>query len=117
MEEEIANTARVTPLVIVPSNQLDKVSVEGNSGLGVEDRRVAVTDEVSGDNILFSVAHDALERTLRGSLHSLLNLVVGSGLLEAANEIHDGNIEGGDTEGKTTVLEPIIINNIYNENA
>ena len=35
--EEIENTARVAPLVVVPRDKLDEVLVEGDTGLGIED--------------------------------------------------------------------------------
>jgi hypothetical protein len=35
--EKIQNTARVTPLVIVPGDKLDEVLVKRDTGLGIED--------------------------------------------------------------------------------
>jgi hypothetical protein len=35
--KKVKNTTGVTPLVVVPGNQLDKVVVERDTGLGVED--------------------------------------------------------------------------------
>lgn len=35
-----------SPLVIIPGDKLDKVSVQGNTGLSVEGRRSRVTSEV-----------------------------------------------------------------------
>ena len=35
--KKVKNTAGVTPLVVVPGNQLDKVVIERDTGLGVED--------------------------------------------------------------------------------
>lgn len=57
--EEIKDTTRVTPLVVVPGNQLDEVCVEGDTGLGIEDGGVVVTVHVSGDNIVLSVSQYA----------------------------------------------------------
>jgi len=37
--EEIQDTTAVTPLVVVPRNELDKVLVQADAGLGVEDGR------------------------------------------------------------------------------
>lgn len=104
-EEEIAHTAGVTPLVIVPGDQLDKVGVELDSGLGVEDRRGGVADEVGGDEVLLAVLEDALVFTFRSLLDDSLDLIVGGSFLGADNEIDDGDIESGDTEGKTAVDE------------
>lgn len=57
--EKIKNTARVTPLVIVPGDKLDEVLVEGDTGLGIEDRGVVITVHVGGDDIIFSISEYA----------------------------------------------------------
>lgn len=46
--DQVADTTRVSHLVVVPSNELDKVVVEGDTGLGVEDRRRGGSDKVGG---------------------------------------------------------------------
>lgn len=101
--EEIDNTAGVSPLVIVPRDELDEVGAELDSGVGVEDGGVGVADEIGGDDLLVSVGEDALVLALSGLLDDLLDLLVGCTLLGADDEIDDGDIEGGDTEGKTSV--------------
>ena len=53
--EEVQDTARVAPLVVVPGYKLDKVVVEGDTGLGIEDGRRSVTDQVSGDDLILGV--------------------------------------------------------------
>ena len=99
--EEVADTAGVAPLVVVPRDELDEVGVELDSGVGVEDGRVLVADEVGGDDLLVGVANDALVLALSGGLNGGLDVVVGGRLLEADDEIDDGDVEGGDTEGET----------------
>lgn len=64
---------------------------------------MVVTGEVGGDDGVLGVAEDTLHRGLGRLLDGCLDLVVGRGLLEADNEIDDGDIDGGDTESKTTV--------------
>ena len=102
-EEEIAHTTGVTPFVIVPGDELDEVGVKLDSGLGVEDRRGGVADEVGGDEIVFAVLEDALVFTISSLLDDCLDLIVGGGLLGADNKIDDGDVESGDTEGESTV--------------
>lgn len=101
--DEVADTAGVTPLVIVPGDELDEVGAQLDSSFGVEDRRAVVTDEIGRDDLLIGVFDDALVFTLRGGLHDSLNLVIGSSLLGTDNEIDDRDIEGGDAESETTV--------------
>ena len=57
--EKIEDTARVTPLVVVPRNQLDEVLVEGDTGLGIEDGGVVVTVQIGGDDFVLSVSQYA----------------------------------------------------------
>jgi len=103
VDEEVANTPRVTPLVIVPGDQLDEVLVQLDTGLGIEDGGSRVTDEIGGDDIFISVFENALVLALGSSLNDSLNFIVGGLLLEADDEINDGDIDCGNTEGKTAV--------------
>lgn len=59
IDQQIQDTARVSPLIVIPADELDKVVVEGKTGLGVEDGRVGVTHDVRRDDIVLSVAEDA----------------------------------------------------------
>lgn len=102
VREEVAHTAGVAPLVVVPRDQLHEVLVERNAGVGVEDRRVVVAGEVGRDDLVLGVADDALVGRLGRLLDGLLDLVVRSGLLETDDKVDDGDIDGGDTEGETT---------------
>jgi hypothetical protein len=63
VDKEITDTLGVTPLVVVPADQLDKVGVESNTGRGVEDGRVGLADKVRRDNAVLSIADDALSKT------------------------------------------------------
>ena len=53
--DEIADTAGVTPLVVVPGDKLDEGVGKLDAGLGVEDGGVGVADEVGGDDSLVGV--------------------------------------------------------------
>ena len=61
MSGQVNDSARVAPFVIVPRNELGKVRVEGDTGLGIEDGRARVLDEVLADNVFISVTQDTLE--------------------------------------------------------
>ena len=95
----------VTPLVIVPGDQLDERRADLDTSIGIEDGRVVVAGEIGGDNLLLGVADDTLVGGLGGLLDGSLDLIVGSALLEADDKIDDGDVEGGDTEGETTVIK------------
>lgn len=89
----------VTPLVVVPGDQLDEVGVQGDTGLGIEDGGVVVTVQVSGDDVVLGVAEDTLELVLGGLLDDGLDLLVGGGLLNAAGQVNDGDVGSRDTHG------------------
>jgi hypothetical protein len=99
VDEEVTHAARVAPLVIVPGDELDKVLVERDTGVRVEDRGPLRADKVGRDDLVLSVANDSLERTLGGFLDRVLDVIVSSLLLETANKIDNGDVEGRDTEG------------------
>jgi hypothetical protein len=78
---------------------------------------MGITNEIGGDDIVRSVGHDTLrekircsslcrragrtylERTISGFLDSLLDSIVAGGLLCPYDEIDNGNIRDGYTEG------------------
>lgn len=64
MDEQVADTLRVAPLVVVPGDQLHEVLVERDTRLRVKDGRARLADEVSRDDILIGVAQNALDNEL-----------------------------------------------------
>jgi hypothetical protein len=58
LTDEVNNTAGVTPLVVVPGDELDEVGVEGDTSLGIEDGGAFITVQVTGDNFVLSVAEN-----------------------------------------------------------
>lgn len=46
--------------IIIPGNELCKVVIEKNAKPSIKDGRVGVTVEVTGDNLVLTVAQDAL---------------------------------------------------------
>ena len=44
--DQVADSSRVSHLVVVPSDELDELVVEGDTGLGVEDGRSGGSDKV-----------------------------------------------------------------------
>lgn len=49
--DQVDDTAAVAELVVIPRDELDEVVVERDASLGVEDRRVVVTNEIWRDNL------------------------------------------------------------------
>ena len=102
--DEVNHAARVTPLVVVPRDKLDEVGRKSNTSLSIEDGRERAGDEVRRNDLVLSVAHDALELLLGSTLDLLLDLVIGSRLLEANGEVNDGDVGGTNTESHTSKL-------------
>ena len=59
--KEVEDTAGVTPLVVVPGDELDEVVVEGDTSGGIEDRGGVVSVHVGGDNSVLSVGKDTCD--------------------------------------------------------
>src|SRR5690349_6187590 len=57
--EKVEDTAGVAPLVVVPGNKLDKVLIERNASLDVEDGRGVVAVHVRGDNLVIGPVKDS----------------------------------------------------------
>ena len=66
IRDQVAHTAGIAPLVVVPANELDEVRVERDTGLGVEDGRVGVAVHVCGDDIILSVLNDTFQNVSLG---------------------------------------------------
>ena len=103
VRDKINYTTGVTPFVIVPRDELDKVGIQLDSGLSIKDRRIRVPYEIGGNEVLVSVLEDALVFAFSGLLDNLLYFVVGGRFVNANHEVDDGNIKSRNTERKTTV--------------
>jgi hypothetical protein len=57
--EKIKDTARITPLIVVPGDKLDEVLVERNTGLGIKDGGVVITVQVGGDDFILGIGEYA----------------------------------------------------------
>jgi len=96
---KLKKSVGVSPLVIVPGDDLNESGAHLDSGIGVEDGRSGVVHEVGRHNGIFGVAEDVLEVGLGGFTHLHFNFIEGSVLVEADGEIDNGDVGGGDSEG------------------
>lgn len=61
-----------------------------------------MADKVGGDHGIFGVSNDTLElRGLGSFFQNSLDFLVGGRFCEANNQVHNRNVKGRDTEGKT----------------
>jgi hypothetical protein len=58
-----------------------------------------ISNKVGRHNRIFSVLEDPLQLALGSSLDGLLDVGVGSALLESDGQVDDGDVGGGDSEG------------------
>ena len=72
--------------IVIPGNELDKIVIESNASPSIKDGRVGVAVEVTGDNLVLSVAQDALQWALRCLLNHLLDVVILGRFLQAARQ-------------------------------
>lgn len=54
--DKVQDTAGVAPLVVIPRHKLDKVVVEADTSLSVEDGGVGVAVQVSGNELVLGVS-------------------------------------------------------------
>lgn len=110
--DQVDDTVGVTELVVVPGNELNELVVKGDTGLGVEHRRVSVAKEVGGDNLLIGVAENALQWTVGSLLNLGLNLIVAGALAQTDSQIDNGHIGCGHTESHAGKLAVQSRNNL-----
>lgn len=101
---EIDESVGVTPLVIVPGDDLDELGRELDTGILIEDGGERAGDEVLRDDILIGEAEDTVEVGLGSELHLIADLLVGGTGLESNGEINDGDVGGGNSESHTSEL-------------
>jgi len=101
---EIEDTARVTPLVIVPRDELDELVIQGDTRLSIEDGGVVVSVQVGRDNLVLGVTENALKWSLGSRLDGGLDGLVGGWVLQADSKIDNGDVLGWDTESHSGEL-------------
>jgi hypothetical protein len=80
--------------IVIPGNELYKVVIESNANPSIKGGRVGVAVEVTGDNLVLSVAQDALQWPLRCLLHHLLDVIILGRFLQAACQSYNKYIVG-----------------------
>mmetsp|Transcript_27918 Transcript_27918/g.41391 ORF Transcript_27918/g.41391 Transcript_27918/m.41391 type:complete len:568 (-) Transcript_27918:151-1854(-) len=104
MLHEVDNTAGVSPLIVIPSDELDKVRVEHDTSLSIEDAGAGVSLEIGGNKGLVRVSKESLHLSLRHSLNVSTDLLVGGSLLKLTGKINNRNVNGRNTECHTGEL-------------
>ena len=101
---EVHHPVALAVFIVIPGNELDKVVIESNASPSIKGGRVGVAVEVTGDNLVLSVAQDALQWALRCLLQHLLDIVILGRFFQVTCQIHNGHIRGRNTEGHASEL-------------
>lgn len=64
VRNEVEDFARVSPLIVIPGDELYEVVVQRDASLGIEHRGAHFADKVARHNILVGVSEDAVELAL-----------------------------------------------------
>lgn len=97
VDGQVNEAVGVSPLVIVPGDDLVEVVVEEDAGITIDGGRVLVMDKVRANKHLIGVSKDTLEfRRLGGLLEGSENFRTFGGLFGAEGQVDDGDISGGD---------------------
>ncbi len=99
MTGEIEHLVGEAPLVVVPSDELDKVAVQGDTGLCIEDRGVRIRTEVAGNDLIVDIFQNTLHRAFGSGLDGSADLFVGGSLLETDSQVNDRDVRSRDTHG------------------
>src|SRR3989442_10938983 len=94
----VREPARVTPLVVVPGDDLDHIA-ERDRVDAAHDRGVLVALQVARDERLLGVVHDPLERPLRRALERGVHLLLRDLALQHRCEVDDRDGRRRDAEG------------------
>eukprot|EP01084_Bolivina_argentea_P214030 363398_1 len=101
--QEVHNTVGVTPLVVVPADNLEEALLTGQvvleGGQGIVDGATVIVDEVGGDKLLGGDSEDAAHVGGGGLLEEGVDLLDGGVLGGGDGQVDDGHIRGRDTEG------------------
>ena len=98
--DHLQNLAGVAPLVVVPSDDFDEGAVQGNAGVGVEDRggRIRRGSRWRPPSRWCSRARPSWHLRKRPAWRRRFSLV-GGFLGEFDGEVDHGDVGGGDAEG------------------
>ena len=99
MTGEVEHLVGEAPFVVVPSDELDKVAVQGDTGLSVKDGGMRIGAEVAGDDLIVDILQNTLHRAFSSGLDGSANLFVGGFLLKTDSQVNDRDVRSRDTHG------------------
>ena len=104
MAGQVEHLVGEAPFIIIPCDQLHKVIVQGDTGLGVEDGSVGIGAEVGRNDLVIHILQNTLHGAFGSSLHGGADLVIGGSLLQTEGHVDHGHVRSGDAHGHTGQL-------------
>lgn len=101
---KLAESVRVSPLIVVPGDDLDELRADLDSSISVKDGRSRVVHEVGRHNGIFGVTKDVLEVSLGSFRHLGFDVSVGGVVLQTDGQVNNGNVDSRYAEGHTCEL-------------
>mmetsp|Transcript_21235 Transcript_21235/g.58916 ORF Transcript_21235/g.58916 Transcript_21235/m.58916 type:complete len:431 (+) Transcript_21235:244-1536(+) len=101
---KVNHTLAVAPLVVVPGNNLDHVITHDHGQSGVNGSALVHALEVSRHQGLIGHGQNVLHGASGSLTESIVHLLSEGLLLHLDNQIHNGDVGGGHTQGHTVQL-------------
>src|SRR5216683_1402868 len=102
--DEVAATAGVAPLVVVPGQNFYAAVADDLGVFGIDDRGIRIAFEVGGDEFLFGVGEDALHGAVGGGFQCGVYGILGGGLVDENGEVDDADVGRGHAHGVAVEL-------------
>src|SRR6202012_10855 len=103
-EDEVFDAVGVTPLVVVPANDLARVGSDDLGELRVEDAGGWGALEVGGGGFFVGVAENAFERAFAGFFYGLVDAGDRDRLFRDEGEVDDRDLGRGDADSEAVEL-------------
>lgn len=96
VDSQVDQTVGVSPLVVIPRNDLVEVVVEEDAGFGIDSGGGRVVNEVAGNDLVFGVSKNTLHLAFSGFLEGTKDFILAGGLFGSEGQVDKGNIGGRD---------------------
>src|SRR5437879_11627457 len=102
--DEVATTAGVAPLVVVPGQNFDTALSDNFGAFSIDDGRIRIALEVGGDELFFGVAEYAFHWAVGGGFQSSVDGILVGTLVHEDGQVDDADVGGGDAHGGAGAL-------------
>src|SRR6266481_373239 len=97
--DQVAATAGVAPLIVVPGQDLDAAVTDDFGVLGIHDGGIRIALEVGGDELFFGVSKNTFHWSAGGSFQGGVDGFFCGGLVDENGQVHDADVGRGHAHG------------------